>query len=157
MQTLLRRILSLTALAFLCATPCPAQWSAAQKAVADADHAWEVVFAAKDLDKSVDAVSASGSVLAPNSPIATGHAAVRELFKGFFSLPGVKMSWQATSVEVAASGDFAYTSGTYELSFDAGNATSTDKGKYVTVWMREKNGTWKVVRDIFNTDLPLPK
>ena len=29
-----------------------------------------------------------------------------------------------------------------------------DKGKYLTVWKHQPDGTWKIVRDINNSDLP---
>jgi ketosteroid isomerase-like protein len=152
-------LFAFTSATVLAAAPASAQsHSPAQRAVAAADRDWEVVFAAKDLDKSVKAVSAEGSMLAPNTPIATGHAAVRELIKNILALPALNFSWHATSVEVAKSGDLAFTSGEYQLSFDAGNGKiESDKGKYVTVWGLEKDGVWRAVRDIFNSDLPAPK
>ncbi len=153
------RFLSLTLLSLCLAVACTAQTqSASQKAIAAADHAWNMAAVAKDLDKFMESVSADGSVYPPNAPIATGQTAIRELFKGFFAIPGVKLSWQATSVEVAASGELAYTSGAYTMSFDGPNGTTaTDTGKYVTVWRHEKDGKWRAVRDIFNSDLPLSK
>jgi uncharacterized protein (TIGR02246 family) len=152
-------LLAFTTVTVLAAAPVHAQtYSPAQKAVAAADHDWEVAFAAGDLEKSVNAVSAQGSMYPPNAPIATGHTAIRESIKEFFALPSLKFSWNATSVEVAKSGDLAFTSGEYQMSFDAGHGkTETDKGKYVTVWSLEKDGVWRVVRDIFNSDLPAPK
>ena len=159
MKLLVPILFAFTTVTVLAAVPAHAQsYSPAQKAVAAADRDWEVVFSARDLDKSVNAVSAEGSMLAPNAPIATGHAAVRELIKGILALPALNFSWHAMSVEVAKSGDLAFTSGEYQLSFDAGNGKiESDKGKYVTVWSLEKDGVWRVVRDIFNSDLPAPK
>jgi ketosteroid isomerase-like protein len=113
------------------------------------------VFAAHDLDRLVAACAEDGSVLASNAPIATGHDAIRKVFAEFFQLPGFKAEWHPTNVEVAKSGELGYTSGTYTLSFNdpSGNPIN-DRGKYVTVWRKRKDGAWKVVRDIFNSDLP---
>src|ERR687883_2042274 len=86
-------------------------------AIRAADQEWLKVFAAKDLDKSVAFVTDDGSVLAPNAPIATGHAAIRQLFSGFFALPNLKISWHPVRVEVARSGELGYTSGAYEMIF----------------------------------------
>jgi ketosteroid isomerase-like protein len=65
------------------------------------------------------------------------------------------ITWQANKVGVAHSADLGYTSGTYENTFkDASGNTASDKGKYLTVWKKEANGAWKVLYDMFNSDLP---
>jgi len=47
--------------------------------------------------------------------------------------------------------------GTYELSFDGpGGVRIVDNGKYMTVWKKGTDGSWKVAADMFNTSLPLP-
>jgi ketosteroid isomerase-like protein len=30
----------------------------------------------------------------------------------------------------------------------------TDRGKYMVVWRRGPDGTWKLYRDMFNTSMP---
>jgi hypothetical protein len=71
--------------------------------------------------------------------------------------PGFAVGWQPTTVEVSTAGDLGYTVGTYEstLQDEHGNPV-TDRGKYVTVWKKQPDGKWKVVADIFNSDLPAP-
>ena len=50
---------------------------------------------------------------------------------------------------------FPYTSGTTEMNFkDASGKTNHDKGKYLTVWKKQADGSWKVLYDMFNSDLP---
>lgn len=128
-----------------------------EKSIRDADQQWLKVFAAKDLEKSKAFCTADGSVLAPNAPIATGHEAIKKLFSGFFALPDLKISWQPLRAQVSRSGDMGYTSGAYQMTFnDASGKPITDKGKYATVWKKQADGSWKVLLDIFNTDLPPP-
>jgi ketosteroid isomerase-like protein len=120
-----------------------------------ADAGWMKVFSAKDLDKSVGYCEQDGSVLGPNAPIATGREAITKMFSGFFALPNLDITWQANKADVARSGELGYTSGTYRMTFsDPSGKTVSDKGKYVTVWEKQKDGSWKVGLDIFNTDLP---
>jgi ketosteroid isomerase-like protein len=33
-------------------------------------------------------------------------------------------------------------------------AETTAKGKYITVWQQQADGSWKIVRDISNSDNP---
>ncbi|MDQ3908756.1 MAG: DUF4440 domain-containing protein [Acidobacteriota bacterium] len=123
-------------------------------AIREADAGWMKVFSAKDLDKSVAFVAAEGSVLAPNAPIATGGAAVRTLFAGFFTLPNLQISWHPAKAEVARSGELGYTSGAYQMTFnDPSGKQVNDRGKYVTIWKKQADGSWKVMYDIFNSDL----
>ena len=37
-----------------------------------------------------------------------------------------------------------------------GAAPIEDRGKYLTIWRKQADGSWKVQRGTFNSDLPLP-
>jgi ketosteroid isomerase-like protein len=129
--------------------------SPAEAELRSADQAWMKVFSAKDLDKSMDFMAPNGSVLAPNAPTATGTDAVRKVYAGLLAMPGLQISWTPTTAAASRSGDLGYTQGTYEMSFtDAGGKQLSDKGKYVTVWQKQADKSWKVVADIFNSDMP---
>jgi len=130
------------------------QAASGAKALEAADRAWERVFEARDIKGTLDACADNASVLAPNTPIATGKQAIEQVFGAFFALPDFKASWHATQVEVARSGELGYSTGVYDLSFkDPSGKTISDHGKYVTVWKKQANG-WKVIYDTFNSDLP---
>ncbi len=97
------------------------------------------------------------ALLAPNAPIAEGREEIAKAFTGFFALPNLNIRWHADKASVAHSGELGYTSGKYQMSFsDPSGKTISDNGKYVTVWKKQADGTWKVQLDIFNTDLPAP-
>jgi len=92
-------------------------------------------------------------MLAPNAPIATGKDAIAKLIASDFGNDDT--TWHANKVGVARSGDLGYTSGTTENSIkDASGKTKSDKGKYLTVWKKQTDGSWKVLYDMFNSDLP---
>jgi ketosteroid isomerase-like protein len=129
--------------------------STPEDSVRAADQQWLRVFAARDLEKSVAFCASEGSVLAPNAPIATGREAIRNLFSGFFALPNLNISWHPLRTRVARSGELGYSRGTYKMTFaDPAGKTISDNGKYVTVWQKQRGGGWKVLLDIFNSDLP---
>jgi ketosteroid isomerase-like protein len=120
-----------------------------------ADQQWMSAFSAKNLDKSVAFVAPAASVLPPNAPIAIGPEAIRKSFAGFFALRDLQITWTPTTAEASHSGDLGYTQGTYQMSFTAAEGRKvSDRGKYVTVWKRQPDKSWKVVADIFNSDLP---
>lgn len=144
--------------ALLLSTPIAAadpKLEGAAAAIRAADQEWNRVFGAKDLEKSVALCAEGASVLAPNAPRATGRQAIRELFAGYFALPELSISWTPSDVRVARSGDFGYSTGAYQMSFtDSAGKTVSDHGKYATVWEKQTDGTWQVLLDVFNTDLP---
>jgi ketosteroid isomerase-like protein len=37
-----------------------------------------------------------------------------------------------------------------------GQPQAPDSGKYIEVWRKQANGNWKIIRDVFNSDVPLP-
>jgi uncharacterized protein (TIGR02246 family) len=123
-------------------------------AVRDLDAQWSKAAAAHDLDGTVSYYSDNASLLPPNAPIATGKQAIRAAWAPLVA-SGASVSWQADKVEVARSGDLAYVVGTYQLAMkDPQGNPGNDHGKFVEVWKKQPDGKWKVVADIFNSDLP---
>ncbi len=119
------------------------------------DAQWAKSAAAKDLDATVGYYETDASVLAPNEPIASGPAAIRTAWSEILS-PDSSISWQANKVEVARSSDLAYIQGIYQLTTkDAAGNPSIDRGKFVEVWKKQPDNSWKVVSDIFNSDMPV--
>ena len=81
-------------------------------------------------------------------------AALSKGFGGFISQMAVKdMKFHTDEVMVA--GDLAVENGTYEMTLlPKGGKEMVDKGKYLTVWKKQADGSWKIVRDINNSDRP---
>jgi ketosteroid isomerase-like protein len=121
-------------------------------AILAADAAWLTVYQAKDLAKSVAFCDEHGSMLAPNAPIAVGKDAIAKLIAEDFAHDYIE--WHANKVGVSRSGDLGYTSGTTGMTFkDASGKTVAYKGKYLTVWKKQVDSSWKVLYDMFNSDL----
>jgi ketosteroid isomerase-like protein len=122
-------------------------------AILAADAAWLRVYQEKDLAKSVAFCDEQGSILAPDAPIATGKNAIAKVIADDFAHENI--TWHANKVGVARSGDLGYTSGTTEMNLkDASGKTVAYKGKYLTVWKKQEDGSWRVLYDMFNSDLP---
>lgn len=139
-----------------CATAPPkVDLKAAEDEIRALDVAWAKSAGARDLDAVVSYYSEDAQVLAPNAPIATTKAAIREGWAGLLG-PEMSLTWKDTKIEVAQSGELAYLVGAYMLEIkDAKGQVTTDKGKLLEVWKKQADGKWKVVADVFNSDLPL--
>jgi uncharacterized protein (TIGR02246 family) len=119
----------------------------------DEEQAW----ISKDPEKAVSFYADDAIVMNPNTPAVSGRDQIRASMRPFFDDPGATVKYQITNVEVAQSGDLGYTVGTYV-------ATSTDpvtrkvvvdRGKALTIRKRQPDGTWKIVQDIYHSDLPI--
>ena len=91
----------------------------------------------------------------PNQPAAQGRPAILAWMKGF---PPTK-EFALKIVEIEGRGDLAYVRGEFSMAMTPPGAPGPvkDSGKYVEVRRREKDGSWKIAVDIFNSDLPPPK
>jgi ketosteroid isomerase-like protein len=126
-----------------------------EQALRDADAQWSKAAGAKDLDKTVSYYSTDAIVMPPNASSATTKDAIRNVWKDMIASAS-SVSWKATRVEVAKSGDMACVSGTYEVSMnDASGKPVNDRGKYLEVWEKQADGAWKCGADIWNSDLPV--
>ena len=139
----------------------PASESTAETPVIDLESERDALMAVdKAWSESIDDTDAFLSFIADGAhfmpfgaPLAQGDA-IRTTWDGLLSMPGFGLEWQATAAEVAASGDIGYTIGTFELTAEQDGTAMLTVGKYVTVWHKQANGSWKVQVDIFNTDGP---
>ncbi len=126
-----------------------------EQALRDLDAQWSAAAGAKDLDKAVSYYSNDATVMPPNASAARTKEAIRKVWQDLLASPGLSISWKATKVEVAKSGDLACLSGTYELTInDPSGKQLNDHGKYVEVWEKQADGKWKCGADIWNSDLP---
>jgi ketosteroid isomerase-like protein len=107
----------------------------------------------KDVDLFMSYWMPDATAHLSGSPAARGVDAIRTSFAERVAAPGVSLSWAPERAEVSAAGDLGYTIGAYEMT--AGGAT--DRGKYLTVWKKQPEGTWKVIEDIANSSVsPAP-
>jgi ketosteroid isomerase-like protein len=148
-------VLVLLSLLVGCQSRTAADTRAADEAtLRNLDAEWSKAAGAKDLEKTVSYYTDDALILPPNIPTIQGKQGARTMWQGMFSVPGFGGGWKATKVEVASSGDLGYVTGTYELSeTDASGRPMVDKGKYLEVWKKQPDGSWKCVVDMFNTDL----
>lgn len=148
------------ALLFLgCSSPgqqsAPDTRAADEAAVRKADADWATAGQSKQVDAWVAFYSDDAMVLPPNQPSAAGKDSIHKAVGDLLGLPGLSMSWKAAKVEVARSGDLAYVQGTYELGMkDPKGKPVADHGKYVEVWKKQADGSWKCAVDTWNSDLP---
>jgi ketosteroid isomerase-like protein len=99
------------------------------------------------IKKAFFAFAADSAVLSRNNKILKGQ----DDFTEYFSNPvwqNARLEWKPDFIDVAASGDLAYSYGSYSFSAtDSAGKTTTSRGIFHTVWKRQKDGSWKFVWD----------
>jgi len=65
--------------------------------------------------------------------------------------------FEVTSMELTVVGDTAYEVGAYQMNFTPqGSSAVSNAGKHLMVWKQTSNGTWRILRDMYNTSVPPP-
>jgi uncharacterized protein (TIGR02246 family) len=128
----------------------------AEAAIRAADAAGLKAAQAKDVAGATANYADDASWLPPHAPIVQGKEAIRSAWAQLLTNPGLRIDWQITKVDVSRAGDMAYTLYKYEMTMGGPNgAPINDRGKDMAVWEKQSDGTWKMVADTFNSDLPL--
>jgi uncharacterized protein (TIGR02246 family) len=97
----------------------------------------------------------SAQVLPPNGAPVQGPADIRAFWAGAIQ-SGIK-GGRLETLDVETGGDIAVETGRYQLILQPpGGAQMTDEGKYLVVWRRQADGSWKLHRDMFSSNQPPP-
>lgn len=119
---------------------------------------WNQAYAARDAAALATAYADDAALANPGAPLVTGIDAIRKETSAFAADPNMRVQFASDRIQVAASGDIAYTRGHYTLTMtdSATNRPATSTGNYLTVWQKQRDGTWKAVED-FVTPGPAAK
>jgi ketosteroid isomerase-like protein len=136
----------------------PASTAAADEAaVRQTDDNWSKAAQSKKLDDWMAFYSDDAIVLPPNEQKVDSKEGIRKEIGTLLGAPGLSLHWTPTKVEVAGSGDLAYTQGSYELTMnDAHGKPATDHGKTLEIWKKQTDGSWKCIADMWSSNLPAP-
>jgi uncharacterized protein (TIGR02246 family) len=95
-----------------------------------------------------------GIQMFPGAPARIGKKQIREGMKPAFDQFILKMV--ITNKELQICGDLGFARGTYTESLvpKAGGKAEKYDGKYLTILEKQANGSWKVIRDCFNSNVP---
>ena len=124
---------------------------AAKKAIDETKAAFGDFIKKGDSTGVANLYASDAKVMGSNMPAITGKAAITSAFAGFIN-SGVGGA-TLTTTEVWGTESMVSEEGTYSLSDKSGK--ELDKGKYIVLWKME-DGKWKLFRDCWNSDAPLP-
>lgn len=95
-----------------------------------------------------------GIQMPPDAPAVAGRTQIREKMRAL--LAAFHLAMQIRTEEVQAAGDWGFARGTFTATLTpkhGGEPVPVD-GKFLTILARQADGSWKIHRDIFNSNVP---
>lgn len=127
--------------------------AADEAAIRAASAAWSKASVARDVDKAVSVYTDDAIGMSQNSPPVRGKENIRKGWAEMLAQQGPGLSFVTTGVEVARSGDIAYEYGTYDFATtDKKGKINDEKGKYLVIWKKQADQSWKAAVDMDNRD-----
>jgi len=116
-------------------------WNESQRGAATAD----CEFYNASLEHGGDAW---GDFAAADATLARGRGKdeIRAAYKKTYSTPGFRLAWRPDRTELFGE-SYVVTSGPWELHLQRDGKENVSRGKYVTVWRRQTDGSWRFVWD----------
>lgn len=126
-------------------------------ALASADSAFQAAVTARDLEQTLSFYTSDAVLMPAAKPIIVGRDSIRAEWRSLYAIPGFSNAAKLLAVDASAANDLAYTRGSYETQLmGEDRRLLTERGKWVSVWRRQPDGSWKITVDIYNTDTKPP-
>jgi len=109
---------------------------------------------AGDLDRWISLWTDDGVQMPPGFPTRTGKQSIWTAVKGSLDLFAFDIEIPPSD-EVRVAGDWAFARGNYSATLtprQGGDVVAID-GKYLTILQMQADGTWKIHRDVFNSNV----
>jgi uncharacterized protein (TIGR02246 family) len=131
----------------------PNDVASVQRAIDSAEARFNVALMKGDVATIASLYADDAVILAPGMKAARGPAERMAMHKAMLagvSYPAVALQ----SEDLIVTGDYAIETGSYRMTIQpAKGKAMEDVGKFVSVWKKQADGSWKMIRDIANTDL----
>jgi uncharacterized protein (TIGR02246 family) len=123
--------------------------AAIEKEIKGQEAQWARDYAEHDSEALASHYADDAALANPDTPLAVGKDAIRKETASFAADPNLRIEFASDRVQVAASGDLAYTRGHYSMTYTDPDTrkAATGSGSYLTVWKKQADGNWKAVED----------
>ena len=133
-----------------------AQEEADIQAIKDLEAKWAAAANTGDIESIMSLLTDDVIMLSANEPIKEGKEAVRAAILADLEESALENT-KVMVVEVRLAGDWAYARGTWGGTNipKAGGESSQFVGKWIDIFERQPDGSWKVICNMYNSDLPV--
>jgi ketosteroid isomerase-like protein len=152
-------LVSATALALAsCNQDQSADRSAIERQLREQEAQWQRDYAAKDAAALASHYADDAALASPGAAIVTSKDERTAALQALAKDSNLKMEFASDRIDVAASGDLAYTRGkfTMQTTDPTSSQPRIDKGSYLTIWKKQSDGSWKAVEDFVTPGPAVP-
>ena len=132
-------------------TESPAQSSApseARQAIDKGNAQWIEAWDKADASLIASLFAKDGVLLSRNGKLFKGPEKILERIKPVLEGAGKGVKATVTTVDLWLDGDAAYETGTYSYKYQEKGKPVNEEGRYVTIWKRQSDGSWKIASDM---------
>ena len=128
----------------------PVDTAAAEADVRRTEGEMLAAFKARDHSKLAGYYADDAVMATPGRAAASGKAAIAQMLEADMKDPAFALDFANARTLVAASGDIAYTRGTFRVTFTdpATKKPRQGGGHYVTIFRKQPDGSWKAIEDV---------
>jgi len=133
--------------------PCT---EADMEAIKKLEEEFTAAFKRGDADAMTSMMTDDAVAMLPGVPTAVGREACRSLWEEVLSQQTLE-THSVSLEEVVVDRGWAFVRATTETVFRIGDGEPQEAaGKYINILQRQADGSWKIARDIWNSDNPPP-
>jgi len=123
--------------------------AAVEQQLRDIETRWMGDYNARNVDALAAYYADDAALANPGAALATDATSRRAGITQVVADPSLKHEFAADRVQVAKSGELAYSRGhfTMQTTDPATKKPKTETGTYLTVWRKQADGSWKAVED----------
>ena len=142
----MKRLLLFTLICFSCDEP-----ENVESIIIDNNSKWVDYYNKGDAKGIASLHTLDAVVIPPKSDFVFSRNKIEEMYKAEIEIGNGTLGLQ--TIEVIHDGIYAYETGLYDIKMTIEGEKVSDRGKYIVVWEKQKNGDWLCKKDIWNSSI----
>ena len=120
----------------------------ARKAIDKGNAQWVEAWDKADASLIAALFAEDGVLLGRNGKLFKGPKEIFDRQKKVMEAAGKGVKATVTTVDLWLDGETVYETGTYSYKFQENGKPVNEEGRYVTIWKRQSDGSWKIIMDM---------
>jgi uncharacterized protein (TIGR02246 family) len=114
---------------------------------------WVNAFNNENIEAAAALLTEDSIGMAPNRPAIRGKDAIRQFWRDGFAVATSRLTVVPEELEIGGDVAIDQFHWTVDSTPRAGGSPAHDEGKCIWVWRRQRDGSWRMSRAIWNSDL----